>query len=665
MLKKLIYFFFLLLIVGNVAAQTGNKLKIYGKVTFQGKPLNDAIIELFLYGDKVDRTVTNGNGKFEYFLNLDEVYTLEIYKPTFIKKIMEIDTRNTPPDQAAFGYEYGGWEVALYKDFPELNKTVLEDPVARIEFSEEIQNFEYDIKYTRRIIDKLETLQAKSEQLLEAEDKKLALLQQEYDNLIKEADKAVAKQNYQQAQQFFTQALQMNINNEYPQQKLAEISDVLSMQAKTDEQYNTLIKNADDLFAQKKFNESKQQYQAALQLKPKQEYPQNQIVAADTELNKLLVAQKQAEIEAKQKAENFQSFYASANNFLETGNFEQAQKSVQQALNVIPDNTDAQNLLNEIENNIAAKKAAEEAEKQAALEQKQLAEAKAKQEADDLNRLLSEAIDLKQNGNYTEAIAKFTEAKKYNVNVSNINGQIEEVKNLINQVNQRNQAYLSQLAMVDVLISKKDYKNALQKLNSINTEFPNREQTTAKIDEVNRLVATQNEQQLANEQRINAQNEEKLNLDYLKVLNKANAFYNSKQYQLALMQYQEALKLKPTESLPDQKIIEIKEILSQQLAQKEAEKNIQSKTSVSKINLEEDPDVYTDAFLNEIAKQYPEGVTEKIYTKGNRTITKRVVVKNGVGTVYRKVKHSWGGEYFFKNNDPITKFIWDKETVIN
>ena len=51
----------------------------------------------------------------------------------------------------------------------------------------------------------------------------------------------------------------------------------------------------------------------------------------------------------------------------------------------------------------------------------------------------------------------------------------------------------------------------------------------------------------------------------------------------------------------------------------------------------------------EIATEYPIGVTEEVYMKGNKEITERVVVKDGTGSIYWKVEHSWGGVYYFKN----------------
>ena len=67
----------------------------------------------------------------------------------------------------------------------------------------------------------------------------------------------------------------------------------------------------------------------------------------------------------------------------------------------------------------------------------------------------------------------------------------------------------------------------------------------------------------------------------------------------------------------------------------------------------------------EIAKEYPVGVTEEVYMKGKKEITERVVVKDGKGDIYWKVKHPWGGVYYFKNSSiPISAVEFDLYTTI-
>ncbi len=67
----------------------------------------------------------------------------------------------------------------------------------------------------------------------------------------------------------------------------------------------------------------------------------------------------------------------------------------------------------------------------------------------------------------------------------------------------------------------------------------------------------------------------------------------------------------------------------------------------------------------EIAKEYPIGVTEEVYMKGNKEILERLVVKDGMGSIYWRVKHPWGGVYYFKNaNVSISSVEFDLFTTI-
>ena len=67
-------------------------------------------------------------------------------------------------------------------------------------------------------------------------------------------------------------------------------------------------------------------------------------------------------------------------------------------------------------------------------------------------------------------------------------------------------------------------------------------------------------------------------------------------------------------------------------------------------------------FQNDLAKKYPQGVTEEVEKLGNKTIIRRIVVKGNTGDEYKMVKHNWGGKFFFKNGEAITELIWNEET---
>lgn len=72
--------------------------------------------------------------------------------------------------------------------------------------------------------------------------------------------------------------------------------------------------------------------------------------------------------------------------------------------------------------------------------------------------------------------------------------------------------------------------------------------------------------------------------------------------------------------------------------------------------------VSLEEYQKQLAEKYPSGVTEETYAEGNKTIVKRVVVRDGKGNEYKRVEHSWGGVFFFKNGDAVTDRVWKSET---
>lgn len=72
--------------------------------------------------------------------------------------------------------------------------------------------------------------------------------------------------------------------------------------------------------------------------------------------------------------------------------------------------------------------------------------------------------------------------------------------------------------------------------------------------------------------------------------------------------------------------------------------------------------VSLEEYQKELAEKYPSGITEETLTEGNKTIVKRIVVREGKGNEYKRVEHSWGGVFYFKNGDAVTERVWKSET---
>jgi len=178
---------------------------------------------------------------------------------------------------------------------------------------------------------------------------------------------------------------------------------------------------------------------------------------------------------------------------------------------------------------------------------------------------------------------------------------------------------------------------------------------------------------------------------------------------VAKLRYTEALKLKPEESEPKARLKQIEDA-EQQLAQQAEEKRKREedakrkfeeqqlaaeqareeairqadakrekdmadatsseeqrakefdriKANVEKLNLNAEDQ--RKAFLSELSKLYPKGVTEETVEAKNYRILRHVINQDGIVTVYEQRTWDWGGVFWFKNGDiNITESLYKLE----
>lgn len=102
-------------------------------------------------------------------------------------------------------------------------------------------------------------------------------LEQAYAQAIAQGDAAFEKAAYPQAQKAYNTALSLKAQEPYPKAQLAEIEKRLAAQAQLNKDYNKLIAKGDALFNKAQWEAAQAPYQSALQLKPSEAYPQQQL----------------------------------------------------------------------------------------------------------------------------------------------------------------------------------------------------------------------------------------------------------------------------------------------------------------------------------------------------------------------------------------------------
>ena len=99
----------------------------------------------------------------------------------------------------------------------------------------------------------------------------------------------------------------------------------------------------------------------------------------------------------------------------------------------------------------------------------------------------------------------------------------------------------------------------------------------------------------------------------------------------------------------------------------EAETNEKQKTQKYIEELEEKDFNYTSEIANSLGDEYPEGVSQENFVTRDKNdlpikiVTRRIVVKNGRGEVYKRIQNKSGVTYS-KNGSPISEMSWIKAT---
>ena len=134
---------------------------------------------------------------------------------------------------------------------------------------------------------------------------------------------------------------------------------------------------------------------------------------------------------------------------------------------------------------------------------------------------------------------------------------------------------------------------------------------------------------------------------YQEVIGKGDKLFGLKDYKSAKNKYLDASLIKPTEQYPKDKVAEIDVLLK---------KKNTTTTTTTTANSEE--------FRSELAKKYPEGITEESATENNAKVTRRIVVRGLEGHLYVRKETSFGPIYFFKDNVPITETEYLRDTEV-
>jgi len=474
------------------------------------------------------KTLTSeSTGKFQAALEPDGVYLIEFSRPGHVTKRIEFSTKNVPPDDAKYGFEFP-MEMNLFEKMDGLDVSILNKPIAKVAFNPATGYMDYDPEYTKQVKTELDRLKKELEERLKNQEAERKAKQGSYDKAIAAADKAFNAQQWQAAKPLYDEAAKIFPDESYPQFQLGIISDKLAGFEEANKRYNNAIAEADKAFGEKSWDNAMMGYQKAASYKPDEKYPAEKIKQI-----KDIIAND------KKNAEAYASAIAAGDQFFNLRDYAKAKTEFQKAIALKSHEEYPKTKVAEIEKIIADNLKKDEEYKAA----------------------IAEADNLFNSKEYEKSKSSYNKALAVKPNEEYPKKKIAEADQLMASQKKIEEDYKNAITAGDAAFSAKDYQKAqtsFQLASSIKTEekYPK-----DKIAEIKAIL-----EDLAKKDAENKQKE----LNYQAAITNGDKSMGLQKYDVAKQAYETASGIKPDEKYPKDKLKEIETILAD-LAKKDAE----------------------------------------------------------------------------------------------
>ncbi len=168
--------------------------------------------------------MTDATGHFNFSVPFGVDYLITVSKDEFVSKKFDINTNGIPPEKSSSNFKVIQADITLFKRMKGVDYSILDQPIIKYSYNAEDEVFAFDEKLLQDMLNKIETIH-------ETEDDIILKQKQEetvYKNLIKLADKAFSKEDWQSAIVKYQEANKINPKDSYPLTQLDNITKLVS-----------------------------------------------------------------------------------------------------------------------------------------------------------------------------------------------------------------------------------------------------------------------------------------------------------------------------------------------------------------------------------------------------------------------------------------------------
>ncbi len=523
-------------------------LNVHGVVSdaMTSSKLSDVTVTVKKNGATYDSYTTRANGKYEFYLDCDSRYEFDFEKPGFVNRTIIIDAKNIPEEVIGAGIIMPT-DMSMYEiteAMKDQDLSVFDQPIGKASYDPAEADLIWDFAHTNKVksdimsfMREMEKVQKDLDKEATAAEKAADAEEEKFIQLVKDGDAAMSKDKYQDAVLNFKAALEIKPDNLEVKGKLGDAETKFNAQqakAKLDADYSAALDAGDGFMRTEEFQKAIEKYNEALTLKPDEQYPTDQVAEATR-----IMEERAANME---KQEEFNALMADGEKLFKETKYEESLAKYTAAQKVLPDNSEVQRKIEEVNDAIANKEAI----------------AAKKAEYDGLVASADQKFGAK---NYEAALADYKAANQLLPDEPYPTERIAEteakISALANAAEQQ-AAFDALIADGDKAMTATEYQAAIDKYTEALTIFSDDATAKAKLKEAQGIFA---EKQAA------AQKQE----NYDALIAEADDLFKDENLADAKSKYQEARTLIPEETYPLDQITKIDAKLKDLAASAEAQ----------------------------------------------------------------------------------------------
>jgi tetratricopeptide (TPR) repeat protein len=554
---------FLLVIPLGIFAQ--DDLNIHGVVSdaMTSSKLVDVKVTVKKDGSVHDNFTTRANGKYEFYLDCGAQYEFVFERSGYVKRSIKINSNGVPVEIIGAGIimptDMSMYEITEAMEGADLS--VFDKPIGKASYDPAQADLVWDFAYTNQIkseifkfIRDVEKKQKELEKEASAEDKAAMALEEKFNDFVKKGDDAMSGNDYEDAVLNYRAALDLKPGDGAVEAKLGDAQTKWNnqkAQQKLDADYSAALDGGDGYMRTEEYDKAVEKYQEALELRPEESYPKDQIAEAERIIEELAASM------ANQ--EQFNKIMAEADGFSDEEKFVEAIAKYEEALVVIPGNSEAKSKLAKAQDALA--NIEENAAKKAQYE-----------------KLIAAADAAFAAENYEVAKTSYEEAADVLPDEAYPKTQIEACNGKLNALAdaaEKKEAFDKLVADGDAAMMGTNYEDAVAKYQEALNLIPNEEPAVSKLAEAKGLLG----ELLADQQKQE---------NYDALIKEADDAFSEETYDLAKSKYQEAKQVIPEKTYPLDQIAKIDAALAELAGEKAVQEAYNSAMASGAISIGSD-----------------------------------------------------------------------------